>query len=191
MSEHKETRKEKPKHMQAVVEMPQGVTASIKDNVLSVKAGKEEVLRLLEMRKVHTAVSANKITISTQTNTQKDKMMVNSIEAHVKAMIKGVLEPYKYTLKICSGHFPITVTVKGDKLEVKNFLGEKTARTLFIKKGVGVKVEGDKIIVECASKENAGQVSSDIEQLVRRPGFDTRIFQDGIYLIDKAGKGIH
>lgn len=176
--------------MLAEVELPQGVSALLKDSILSIKAGKEEVSRRIEMRKVHTAVVGNKITVSTKKNTQKDKMMVNSVEAHVKAMIKGVQEPYKYTLKICSGHFPITVAVKADKLEVKNFLGEKVSRVLGIKKGAVVKVEGDKIVVESASKEIAGQMSSDIEQLVRRPGFDTRIFQDGIYLIDKAGKGI-
>ncbi len=176
--------------MLAEVELPQDVSAVLKDSILSIKAGKEEVSRRLEMRKVHTTVVGNKITVSTKRNTQKDKMMVNSVEAHVKAMIKGVQDPYKYTLKICSGHFPITVAVKVDKLEVKNFLGEKVSRVLGIKKGAAVKVEGDKIVVESASKEIAGQVSSDIEQLVRRPSFDTRIFQDGIYLIDKAGKGI-
>ncbi len=190
MAEQQSQRKGKAKQMSAEVEVPKGVSVLIKEGSIVIKAGKEEVQRKLEMRKVQTVISENKIMISTKTATQKDKMMVNTIEAHVKAMIRGVQEPYKYTLKVCSGHFPITVAIKADKLEVKNFLGEKTPRALAIKKGAVVKVEGDKIIVESPSKEIAGQVSSDIEQMVRRPGFDTRIFQDGIYLIDKAGKGI-
>jgi large subunit ribosomal protein L6 len=189
MSEKTQPRKEKPKSMIAEVELPSGITASMKDHMLTLK-GKSEVSRLIETRKVDLKVQGNKVTVSTKSNTQKDKMMVNSVEAHIKAMVKGILEPYKYTLKVCSGHFPITVTIKGDKLEVKNFFGEKTSRVLEIKKGATAKIEGDKILVESPSKEIAGQVSSDIEQLVRRPGFDTRIFQDGIYLIDKAGKGV-
>jgi large subunit ribosomal protein L6 len=189
MTGKKQPRKEE-KQVLIEVELPQGVSASLNGSVLTIKGSKGEVSRKLELRKVLAKVEGNKVVISTKRNTQKDKMMANSVEAHAKAMIKGVQEPYAYTLKICSGHFPITVAVKGEKLEVKNFLGEKVPRILGIKKGAQVKVEGDKILVESVSKEIAGQVSSDIEQLVRRPGFDTRIFQDGIYIIDKAGKGI-
>jgi large subunit ribosomal protein L6 len=190
MTEAKKSRTEKPEQTLIEVELPQGITAALQEDLLSIKGPKGEVSRRLELRKVRTTVHGNKLLISTNKSTQKDKMMANTVEAHVKAMVRGVQEPYKYTLKVCAGHFPITVAVKGDKLEVKNFLGEKVPRVLGIKKGAAVKVEGDKIMVESCSKELAGQVSSDIEQLVRRPGFDTRIFQDGIYLVDKAGKGI-
>ena len=103
-------------------------------------------------------------------------------------MIKGVQKPYVYTLKICSGHFPMNVSVSGEKFIVKNFLGEKTPRILNVKPGVSVKVEGDHITVESADKGLASQVSADIEQLTRRPGFDTRVFQDGCYIIVKDGK---
>jgi len=186
----KEQKKEKAQQRIAEVELPSGMSAHLTHNMLTIKGGKNEVSRHVEARKVAVLVEGNKVKISSKKNTQKDKMMVNSVEAHVQAMIKGVKEPYQYTLKVCSGHFPITVTVKADKLEVKNFFGEKVARILDIKKGASVKVEGDKIVVESPSKELAGQVSSDIEQMVRRPGFDTRIFQDGIYLINKSGKDI-
>jgi large subunit ribosomal protein L6 len=59
---------------------------------------------------------------------------------------------------------------------------------LQIKEGATVKVEGDLINVTSTNKETAGQVSADIEQLTRRPGYDKRIFQDGIYIINKDGK---
>ena len=47
-------------------------------------------------------------------------------------------------------------------------------------------MEGNLIYVESCDKELAGQVAADIEQTTRRPGFDRRIFQDGIYIIEKA-----
>jgi large subunit ribosomal protein L6 len=59
---------------------------------------------------------------------------------------------------------------------------------LDLKNDADVKIEGDLIYVTSQNKETAGQASADIEQLTRRPGYDTRIFQDGIYIINKDGK---
>ncbi|HLD87008.1 MAG TPA: 50S ribosomal protein L6 [Candidatus Nanoarchaeia archaeon] len=185
---NKENRKQKKDTILVEVEVPQGVTASLKDSVLTVKAGKNEVNHRIELRKVSLEVKGNKVTITGLRATQKDKRMVNSIEAHVNNLIKGVQNPYEYTLKVCSGHFPITIDVKADRLTVKNFFGEKVPRILQIKKGATVKVEGEKITVESPSKEIAGQVSADIEQLTRRTGYDGRIFQDGIHIINKDGR---
>lgn len=189
VKEHSQ-KKDGKEEMAARVELPKGVTAQIKDGLLSVKGPKGEAVHKVEQRKVDVAVEGSHIAVKGKRATQRDKMMVGSVEAHLRNLIKGVQDPYLYTLKVCSGHFPITVTVSGDKLTVKNFFGEKVSRILQIKKGAAVKVEGEKITVESVSKEIAGQVSADIEQLVRRPGFDTRIFQDGIYIINKHGKDI-
>ncbi len=59
-----------------------------------------------------------------------------------------------------------------------------------LKEGVSIKVEGDMINVESIDKGLAGQTAADIEQLTRRTNYDTRIFQDGIYIINKDGKEI-
>ena len=82
----------------------------------------------------------------------------------------------------------MNVSIAGNKFVVKNFLGEKVPRVLQLKQGAEVKIEGDIIHILSPNKETAGQVSADIEQLTRRPGYDSRIFQDGIYIINKDGK---
>ena len=82
----------------------------------------------------------------------------------------------------------MNASISGTMLVIKNFLGEKVPRTLQLNGGAEVKIDGDLINVSSVSKEIAGQVSADIEQLTRRPGYDTRIFQDGIYIINKDGK---
>ena len=107
-----------------------------------------------------------------------------------KKILKGVVEGHVYQLKICSSHFPMSAAVNNGEFSVKNFLGEKVPRTIKIKENVDVKVEGDIITVESPDKELAGQTAASIEQLCKITNRDRRIFQDGIYIISKAGKEI-
>ena len=170
------------------LDIPDGVVAAISGPHLTLKGSKGEVKREFKKHAVSIKVEGNKIIFEIGRATKENKKMMGSLAAHTKNMIKGCLENHTYTLKICAGHFPMTVSVTGDKLNVKNFLGEKVPRVLHLKEGASVKVEGQIITVTSSSKEIAGQVSADIEQLTRRPGFDTRIFQDGCYIISKDGK---
>ena len=170
------------------IELPDGVSASVQGKVLLVKGPKGEVRRELKQHHVLARADNKKIFIESRSATKKDKKMIGSLTAHIKNMIKGSLQSHMYTLKICSGHFPMNVAVSANKLVVKNFLGEKVPRVLELKEGASVKVEGDLVYVTSINKETAGQVSADIEQLTRRPNYDTRIFQDGIYITNKDGK---
>jgi len=170
------------------VEMPNGVSAILSGKFLTVKGPKGEIKREVKQKLVDTKVDGNKIIFSSERNNRTNRKMAGSIAAHARNMVRGSQDPHLYTLKICSGHFPMTVAVQGNKFTVKNFLGEKVPRVLELKPNTEVKVSGDHITVTSASKDTAGQVSADIEQLMRRPGFDSRVFQDGIYLINKDGK---
>ena len=185
MTKGKNIRKEK---ITKETDLPDGVSASLIGNFLVIKGPKGESKRELKKQNVSVNIGDKKIMLEAGKATKENKKMIGSLAAHVKNMIKGSLHNHTYTLKICSGHFPMTVSVNDSKLYIKNFLGEKVPRVLQLKEGALVKVEGAMIYVTSPSKETAGQVSADIEQLTRRPGYDTRIFQDGIYIINKDGK---
>ena len=186
MAESKRNRKRKLK-ISSEVELPKGVTADFDGQQLTIKGPKGEVQRIMG-KQLTAKVEGSKIIFESGRDTKDNKSMLGSLTAHVKNIVRGVVENHNYTLKICSGHFPMTVTVSDNKLHVKNFLGEKVSRVLALKQGAAVKVDGALIHVSSASKELAGQVSGDIEQLTSRPGFDNRVFQDGIYIINKDGK---
>lgn len=188
MPEKKKQEKSGKQHLRAEVSLPEGVTASVDGTTLSVKGPKGESKRALRQKNVSVRVEGQKIIFETKRSTKRDKKMAYSLVAHAKNMARGATETHSYTLKICAGHFPMTVTVSDSKFSVKNFLGEKVPRVLRLKEGAAVKVEGQLIHITSPSKEIAGQVAADIEQLTRRPGFDTRVFQDGCYIIVKDGK---
>lgn len=174
--------------LKRTIALPEGVKASLDSRFLLIKGLKGEVKREIRQLKMHVMVNESSISLESTGETKEDKKIINSLAAHIKNMIRGSMQNHAYTLKICAGHFPINASISNKKLIVKNFLGEKVPRVLDLKDNVDVKVEGELIHVSSASKEIAGQVSADIEQLTRRPGYDTRVFQDGIYIISKDGK---
>ncbi len=170
------------------IELPQDVNASYDGLYLIVNGPKGESRRHFMKTIVKLNIQNKKIILESEKPTKENKKMMGTLAAHIKNMVKGSLNNHNYILKICSGHFPMTVGVADNRLQVKNFLGEKVPRVLELKKGATVKIEGGLINVSSPSKEIAGQVAADIEQLTRRPGYDTRVFQDGIYIINKDGK---
>ena len=171
------------------IELPEGVSVSADQNILLVKGPKGEVKRAIQ-RNISVKIENRKVVLESEKETKEYKKAIGSLTAHIRNMIKGSMQNHTYALKICSGHFPMNISISVKKLIVKNFLGEKVPRVLELKEGADVKVEGDMIYVTSPSKEIAGQISAGIEQVTRRPGYDTRIFQDGIYIVNKDGKEI-
>ena len=178
------------KGIEVMIKLPEKVEARIDAAMLIIKGPKGESKKDISNPQLNFEIKENSINISAKRSTKREKKIVHTYEAHVKNMAKGVTEGHEYILKICSDHFPMNVSVNNNQLIIKNFLGEKHPRTLQLREGVNVKVEGDKVSVESPDKELAGTTASEIEQLTRRPNFDTRIFQDGIFIINKAGKEI-
>lgn len=178
------------KGFEAIIELPEGCTVEIANGMISVKGSKGEVKKNLFNPIVSIKSENNTIKISTKTQGKKNKKIVNTYKAHIKNMFKGSNEGHTYKLRICSGHFPMSVEVKGNEFMIKNFIGEKVPRTLAIREGTEVKIDGTEITVESLDKEKAGQMAASIEQLTRRSGFDKRIFQDGIYITEKDGKAM-
>jgi len=178
------------KELRKEIELAEGITAQLNKGVLTIKGPKGEVQKSFLHTRVNISVEAKNIVVFVPLGTKKDKTILSSFVAHIKNMVKGVKEVYVYKLKVCSGHFPITATVSGEDFIVKNFLGESVSRKTKIIKGAEVKVNGAEVTVSSPSKEVAGQTAARIENLCRITNRDLRIFQDGIYMTQKAGKDI-
>lgn len=168
------------------VKIPSGVTVSTSGCAISVKGPKGEVSKEARNSGLSITVKDDNVILRTTKAGKKDKKIIFTYKALMKGWLQGVVKGYVYKLKICSSHFPMSVTVKGNTLELKNFIGGIKPRHLEIKKGVSAKVDADMISLEGVDKELLGNMAGRIEHLTRRAAFDKRVFQDGIFLISKG-----
>ncbi|MCD6461188.1 MAG: 50S ribosomal protein L6 [Thermoplasmata archaeon] len=167
------------------IPVPEGVTITLQDNILSVKGEKGEITRRFNDPKLSLSHENGEIVIFTDLPRKREKALVGTWEAHVKNMLKGVTQGFTYRMKLVYAHFPVKVSVKGDQVIIDNFVGEKSPRKARIVEGTKVSVKGDQIIIEGVDKEKVGQTMANIEQATRIKGYDPRVFQDGIYLISR------
>lgn len=178
------------KELHEKIEIPEGVEVSVDGEMITVKGEQGENKREFDLSKLNLEKKENEIIIGNKKATKKEKKMMRTIAAHIRNMIKGVQEKFEYELKICFSHFPITVEVKGNTADVKNFLGEKHARKVSIPNGVEVKAGKDIITIISIDRELAGQTAANFEMATKVPMKDRRVFQDGIFITKKAGKEI-
>ncbi|HII15300.1 MAG TPA: 50S ribosomal protein L6 [Nanoarchaeota archaeon] len=168
------------------VTVPEGVTVSVQGKEVHVKGPKGEIVRKLFDPTVKMEVIENKVKLSPKRLTKKQKMLINTYVSHLKNMISGVQKPFIYRLKVCSSHFPISVSVEGSTFVIKNFFGEKVPRKARIVQGVKVEAKGDVVTVSGVDLEAVGQTATNIELASRITDRDRRVFQDGVWLFEKA-----
>ena len=172
------------------LKIPAGTIITLENGIFVVKGKKGEVKRSLHNPKVISKVEGNTVIFHSPNATKREKKLIKSYLAHLKNMIKGANEGFVYKLKLCTSHFPMTVAVKGNVFEIKNFIGESVPRTLAIPVGVSIKSDGQVITVEGLDNETVSMTAALIEKTTKRPGFDKRIFQDGIFITDKDGESM-
>jgi large subunit ribosomal protein L6 len=172
------------------INIPEGVEIIKEGHLIKVKGPKGEVSKKLAGAKIEIIVDKNSVKIISKKASKREKKIIYTFKAHINNLIKGVIDGFVYKLKICPGHFPMNVSMDKDVFTIKNFFGEKTPRKLKINPEVKVKIDGKDVYVEGIDKELTAQTAGSIETLTKIKNRDRRIFQDGIYIVSKAGKEI-
>ena len=120
----------------------------------------------------------------------KEKALAGTWAAHLRNMVKGVDEGFTYKLKAVYSHFPMTISVNGNEMLITNLFGEKVPRRAKLPWSpaqVEVEVKGKtEVFVRGADIEKVGQTAANIERACRIRRRDRRVFQDGIYIVEKA-----
>ncbi len=168
------------------VQVPPEVKVDRIGSTITVSGPKGDLKRDFIHPRLKIDVQADTVDVYCELPRKKEKALVGTWAAHIANMIKGVTEGFEYQMKLVYSHFPVKISVKGDTFVIENFLGEKKPRTAKILDGVKVNIEKDIVRISSIDKEKAGQTAANIEKATRIKGYDTRVFQDGIYIIKKG-----
>jgi large subunit ribosomal protein L6 len=165
----------------------EGTQATFDGQVMKVTGPKGTVQRKLWHPVVKIKVEGDKVVLNTTKERKKEKRMINTFSKHIKNMVIGANNGFRYKMEMIQSHFPIQMKSDGNVFQVDNFLGEKLPRRVTLPEGVKVTANQKEktVVVESIDIEAAGKAVTLIEQLTRISGKDRRIFQDGIYLVGK------
>ncbi len=168
------------------VPIPPEVKVEMSGSEMTVSGPKGELKRNFVHPRLKIELKTDAAVVYCELPKKKEKALIGTWAAHIANMIKGVTEGFEYHLKLVYSHFPVKISVKGDRFLIENFVGEKRPRYAKILDGVKVSVEKDIVKVKSTDKEKAGQTAANIEKATKIRGFDLRVFQDGIYIIKKG-----
>lgn len=165
--------------------VPAGVTASMNNNVITVKGPNGELTQ--EVDKLITVnIADGKITLARANEENKTKAKHGLYRALIANMVKGVSEGFSKTLIIAGVGYK--AAVKGDKLVMN--LGYSHDCEMTIEPGLKVECPNQtEIKVSGANKEQVGQFASNIRDLRRvEPYHGYGVHYSDEVVIRKVGK---
>jgi large subunit ribosomal protein L6 len=143
------------------VTIPKGVKAQLDGSLLRVTGTKGQLSRNMRFPQVVVICEGNEVTISTESKRKEINAMVGTLEAHTKNMCRGVSEGFEYRMKVVYSHFPIQA-------------------------GVVAKVANDEVVLIGIDRELVGNSAANIEHATHIRDRDPRVFQDGIYIVQRG-----
>jgi|TARA_B100000959_G_scaffold181729_1_gene190040 large subunit ribosomal protein L6 len=168
------------------IDLPEGVSVDSSNPDVKVAGPRGELSRHFEHPSIKFKQEENQLQIIGNKLRKKEKALIGTWKAHLSNMVQGVNQGFLYEMKVVFAHFPMKVSVKGNTVSIANFLGEKATRTAAIAGDVKVNVKGDIVTIEGNDKECVGQTAGNLEKATTVKGRDTRVFQDGVYVISKG-----
>ncbi|XVH32290.1 50S ribosomal protein L6 [Haloferacaceae archaeon DSL9] len=171
------------------IEIPDDVSATVDHLELTVEGPNGSVTRRLWYPNVSVDVEDDVVVVESDVENAKTNATIGTFEGHIRNMLHGVTEGWEYKMEVYYAHFPMQVTVDGDDVVIENFLGERAPRRTPIRGDTDVQIDGEELTLSGPNKEDVGQTAADIEQLTKVKDKDTRVFQDGVYIVEKPQAG--
>jgi large subunit ribosomal protein L6 len=171
-----------------LVPIPDGVKLSVSGRKVVVKGPHGTLSRDFPFEALELTPGAHEAVLKLRLppERKKAKALLHTWERHLGNLTAGVTRGFEAKMKSVAAHFPMKLSVKEGRLLIENFLGEKHPRSAPILAGVEATVEGEFVVLRGPDIEQVGQCAATIERATRIRDYDPRVFQDGIYLIERA-----
>ena len=147
-----------------VIAIPENVTVSVNDNVVTVKGSKGDLN--LELNKlINVEIKDNTVVVTRKNETIPAKQMHGTTNANIRNMILGVSEGFSKSLEIIGVGYRFNL--KGNILVIN--AGYSHPVELEIPEGLSLEAKGNnQITVSGISKEKVGEFAANIRK-VRKP----------------------
>ncbi|MCI4341965.1 MAG: 50S ribosomal protein L6 [Thermoplasmata archaeon] len=168
--------------------LPKGVKAALSGRRLKVTGPKGSLRREFPVEAIAFSFGPEGVELKLllPPERKKAKALLHTWERHLGNLVSGVTHGFEAKMKSVAAHFPMKLSVKDGTLLIENFLGEKFPRTAALLPGVQATVEGEFVLLRGADIEEVGRCAATIERTTRIRDYDPRVFQDGIYLVERA-----
>ena len=177
-------------HISHSIALPEGASASIAGDVITVSKDGQSLSREFRHHKVEVRAVNGDLEVFVNLPRRSDKALAGTWAAHLRNMVLGIDEGFEYRLKAVFSHFPMSLKVDGKQMIINNLFGEKVPRVAKLPWSpaeVEVRVENKPdVVVRGADREKVGQTAANIERACRIKKRDRRVFQDGIYIVSKG-----
>mgnify|MGYP000893699907 FL=1 len=175
-------------HISNSIPLPEGVSASIEGEVVTISKEGESLSREFRHHKVEIRSVEGGLEVFVNLPRRSDKALAGTWAAHLRNMARGVDEGFEYRLKAVFSHFPMSLKVDGKQFTITNLFGEKVPRVAKLPwNEVEVRVENKTdVVVKGADREKVGQTAANIEGACKIKKRDRRVFQDGVYIVSKG-----
>ena len=177
-------------HISHSIALPEGASASIAGDVITVSKDGQSLSREFRHHKVEVRAVNGDLEVFVNLPRRSDKALAGTWAAHLRNMALGIDEGFEYRRKAVFSHFPMSLKVDGKQMIINNLFGEKVPRVAKLPWSpaeVEVRVENKTdVVVRGADREKVGQTAANIERACRIKKRDRRVFQDGIYIVSKG-----
>src|ERR1035437_7283113 len=147
------------KEIARIIKIPEGVSTSLSQDVFTARGPKGTVERKFWFPGIKIEVREREVLIDAGSVRIEQKAMVGTFASHIVNLVKGVSEGFECKMTIVYANFPMQVKVEGRRNE---------------------------LLISGINKDDVGQTAANIEQKTKIRRFDPRVFQDGIYIVQKA-----
>ena len=171
------------------IQIPENVKVNLKGDMLRVEGPLGKVYKNFKKIPVIIEINNNKILLKKTGERKKYQAILNTAKSLIQTLCLGVVDGFTIKMKIVYSHFPITVSVEGKNVLIKNFQGERAPRISIIRGDTKVVTKGDDIIITGPVLTDVSQTAANIQLKSKVKNKDHRVFLDGIYKYSKS-KGI-